>query len=64
LENKIELYFALGGKAVRVVYPQRRAVWIFEGSGAARRFEANQTLSDPSVLPGFSVLISAIFEGI
>jgi Uma2 family endonuclease len=65
LEDKIELYLSHGGKSVRVVYPRQRAVRIHDAAaGGARRFERDQTLSDPAVLPGFAVPTSAIFEGV
>ncbi len=64
LEEKIELYLAHGSKSVWVVYPQQRAVRIFEPGGTAKRFESNQRLIDPNVLPGFGVATSAIFEGV
>jgi len=63
LEQKIDLYFKHGGKSVWVVYPKQRFVRIFDLSGQSRKFEQSQTLADP-VLPGFSVPVSAIFEGI
>ena len=64
LEDKIRLYLSNGGKSVWVVYPKSRAVWIYDGGGVARRFEESQMLSDPNVLTGFSVPVSAIFEGV
>jgi Uma2 family endonuclease len=64
LENKIDLYLAHGSKSVWVVFPAQRIVRIFDASGQARKFEQNQTLEDPSVLPGFRVPVSAIFEGL
>ena len=63
LEQKIELYLAHGSKSVWVVYPSQRIVRIFDTAGQSRKFEPSQTLEDP-VLPGFSVQVSAIFEGI
>jgi len=64
LEAKIELYLAYGAKSVWVAYPQRRVVRIFDPAGGARRFEHDEPLVDPNVLPGFSVPTSAIFEGV
>jgi Uma2 family endonuclease len=64
LEEKIDLYLAHGGKSVWVVFPQHRAVRIFDTSGLSRKFEQHQMLEDPTVLPGFSTPVSAIFEGI
>jgi Uma2 family endonuclease len=64
LESKIELYFAHGSKSVWVVYPQQRIVRVFDPAGGAKRFEHDQSLIDPTVLPGFGVPTSAIFEGV
>jgi hypothetical protein len=64
LESKIELYFAHGAKSTWVVYPQQRVVRIFDPAGGAKRFEHDQTLADPTVVPGFGVPTSAIFEGV
>jgi len=64
LEQKIELYFAHGSRSVWVVYPKQRVVRIFSADGQSRKFEQNQTLEDPAVLPGFQTPVSVIFEGI
>jgi Uma2 family endonuclease len=64
LERKIDLYLAHGGKSVWVVFPEQRLVRIFDAANRATKFEEGQTLDDPSVLPGFSTPVSAIFEGI
>jgi Uma2 family endonuclease len=64
LETKIELYLAHGAKSVWVVYPQRRVVRIFNSAGGATKFDRDQPLVDPTVLPGFSAPTSAIFEGV
>ena len=63
LEQKTDLYLAHGCQSVWVVYPNQRVVRIFDASGHARKFDQSQTLTDP-VLPGFSLPVSAIFEGI
>lgn len=63
LERKIDLYLAHGGKSVWVAFPEQRVVRTFDGAGQSRKFEQNQTLQDPA-LPGFSGLVSSIFEGI
>ena len=64
LEEKVDLYLAHGGKSVWVAFPQTRAVRIFDGAGFSKKFEQNQILEDPNILPGFSTPVSAIFEGI
>ena len=64
LERKIDLYLAHGSKSVWVVFPRHRVVRLFDASGQSRKFRLNQTLEDPTALPGFSAPVSAIFEGI
>jgi Uma2 family endonuclease len=64
LEEKVNLYLAHGSKSVWVIFPQHRVVRTFDASGLSRKFEQNQILEDPNVLPGFSTPVSAIFEGI
>jgi Uma2 family endonuclease len=64
LEKKIDLYLAHKCKSVWVVFPEQRVVRIFDASGHSRKFEQNQILEDPAVLPGFQTPVSAIFEGI
>jgi Uma2 family endonuclease len=64
LESKIELYFAHGGKSVWVVCPEQRAVRVFDRTGVSKTFARDEPLTDPSVLSGFSIPTSAIFEGV
>ncbi|MGB6944276.1 MAG: Uma2 family endonuclease [Bryobacteraceae bacterium] len=64
LEDKIELYLSHGSKSVWVAYPNKRVVRVFDVNGGATRFEQDQPLIDPAVLPGFSFPTSAIFEGV
>jgi Uma2 family endonuclease len=63
LEEKIELYLARGSKSVWVVFPETRVVRVFDIQGGSKKFEQDQTLEDPA-LPGFSALVSAVFEGV
>ncbi len=64
LEQKIDRYLASGGKSVWVAFPEHRIVRIYSASGSSRKFSHDQTLEDPTVLPGFSAPLSAIFEGV
>ena len=64
LERKIQLYLAHGGKSVWAIYPQERMVRIEDASGGSKRFCDNQLFVDPTVLRGFSVPTSAIFDGV
>jgi len=64
LEDKIELYLSHGSRSVWVVHPKKRIVRVFDVSGGAKRFERDQQLADPNVLPGFSISTAAIFDGV
>jgi Uma2 family endonuclease len=64
LERKIRLYLAHGAKSVWTIYPQERMVRIDGAAGGSKRFYDDEPLLDPNVLPGFSVLTSAIFKGV
>ncbi len=64
LEEKIELYLSCGCKSVWVVYPRRRVVRVYDSDGGATKFENGQPLTDPNVLPSFSIPTSAIFDGV
>jgi Uma2 family endonuclease len=63
LEKKVELYLAHGSKSVWVVYPEQRAVRVFDRTGVSKKFAHDEPLTDPEFLPGFSIPTSAIFEG-
>jgi Uma2 family endonuclease len=64
LETKIELYLAHGSKSVWVVFPEQRAIRIFDATGQSKKFEQHQIVEDQSVLPGFQVPVATIFEGV
>ncbi len=64
LEKKIDLYLAHGSKAVWVAFPKQRLLRAYDATGASRKLAAEDTLQAPELLPGFSVSIGAIFEGI
>ncbi|HTR38702.1 MAG TPA: Uma2 family endonuclease [Bryobacteraceae bacterium] len=63
LEYKVESYLAHGAKSVWTVFPEQGIIRIYDATGQSKRFELNQTLEDPA-LPGFSVPVAAIFEGV
>lgn len=63
LEYKIDSYLANGAKSVWAVFPEYRIVRIYDASGQSKKFELSQTLED-SALPGFTVPVAAIFEGV
>jgi Uma2 family endonuclease len=64
LETKVRAYLRGGSHAVWVVYPEHRGVRTFHADGIARWLEGDQVLEEPSLLPGFAVKVSQLFEGI
>ena len=62
LARKVKQYIRAGTHTVWVVYPEEKQVHVFDPSGAARILEADQTLSAPDLLPGFSVPVNTLFE--
>lgn len=63
LEEKTRLYLAHGSKSVWAVFPKDRIVRIDDSEGGTKKFRNGQTLTDPA-LPGFSIITSALFEGL
>jgi Uma2 family endonuclease len=64
LQRKIALYLGFGGQSVWSVFPAQRCVIIDRANGQITRLLEHQLLEDPGVLPGFSMPVSAIFEGL
>jgi len=64
LERKTSLYLAHGGKAVWAIYPEHRAVRVYDPNGFSRRLGADDVLEDPQLLPGFRTPVAAMFEGL
>ena len=60
--RKVRQYLGAGGNTVWVIYPETRQVHIFEAAGKDRILGADDSLEAPELLPGFSVLISELFE--
>ena len=62
LNKKVKQYFAAGCKMVWVVYPETRDVVVHQADGSARQLSADQELSAPALLPGFTVSVTKFFE--
>ena len=62
LMRKVRQYLTAGGHTVWVVYPEARQVHVFEAAGKDPILGADDSLEAPELLPGFSVLISELFE--
>jgi Uma2 family endonuclease len=63
LERKVELYLEHGSRSVLALYPEQRAVRLFDRSGASRLIRGEE-LVEIDWLPGFAVPASRFFEGV
>ncbi len=61
---KIELYLKHGSKTVWVFYPDQQQVHLYRKGGQIARLTADQVLEDCEVLPGFTVQVGEVFEGL
>ncbi len=62
LMRKVQQYLASGAHTVWVVYPETAQVHVFETSGQARVLKREDVLTEPELLPGFSVPVAALFD--
>jgi len=63
LQRKISSYLANGAHAVCCAYPNLRNIVIYTAH-EWRELTAEDKLEFPDLLPGLSILVSAIFEGV
>jgi Uma2 family endonuclease len=63
IDQRISDYFAAGCKRTWVLYPAYREVYI-HGLGGVVRKQGDELVEDPELLPGFSVKVSTLFEGL
>jgi len=64
LEEKLDDYTAAGTPLIWVVDPVRRTVMIVAANAAVRWAREGETIDGGDVLPGFTLPVTAIFEGI
>jgi len=62
MEEKVELLLEAGSHAVWVVYPKTRTVHVFLPGGAATVLSAKDSLTAPSLMPGWSAPVEKLFE--
>ena len=62
LMRKVQQYLSSGARTVWVVYPDSAHVHVFETGGASRVLNRDDVLTEPDLLPGFSVPVAALFE--
>jgi Uma2 family endonuclease len=63
LRHKVGLYLQHGVSSVWLVYPLDGIVAVHK-PGRLVELERGQTLADPELLPGFSITVDSLFEGI
>jgi Uma2 family endonuclease len=62
LEDKAHELLEAGTKAVWVVDPKRKRVWIHKSDAKPVALESNDFLEGESILPGFRIQVGSIFE--
>jgi Uma2 family endonuclease len=62
MTRKIELYKNAGVKAIWVLDPVVEKAELHQGN-SVRTLSGDDTLSEPQILPGFSILLSSLFRG-
>jgi Uma2 family endonuclease len=64
VETKLDEYLRAGVRLVWVVNIPTRNVWAYRPDGAAKLYRAADTLPGEDVLPGFTVPVAELFEGL
>jgi Uma2 family endonuclease len=64
MKRKVKEYFAAGCQQVWLPHPHARTAKVFETPTRATDIRRNGTLTGGSVVPGFSLPIRKLFEGI
>ncbi len=62
VQTKIEDYFTHGVNLVWVIYPPHRKIYVYEGVKKVQILDSNDTLDGGTVLPGFKLAVSKLFE--
>ena len=62
IDAKIEEWLAAGVKATWVFHPRNRTVQVLRADGTTALLRERDTLTEPSVLPGFSVSVADLFD--
>ena len=60
LLDKVEFYLQNGARSLCIIDPQKRRVYIYKPSQAARQIAGDGTLTD-DLLPGFELPASELF---
>jgi Uma2 family endonuclease len=63
LQFKIDSYLEHGSQAVCCIYPAQKRITVLTAASQWFEFHGDVSLEFPSILPGFSVPLTAIFAG-
>lgn len=63
IDQKTGIYLDAGALAVWVVYPETRTVTVEYPDSRSRRVHIGQALEEPEIIPGFSLPLERLFEG-
>src|SRR5262245_27769722 len=64
VETKLDEYLRAGVRLEWIVYIPTRNVWAYKADGSAKLYRSGENLSGEDVLPGFSVPVAELFEGV
>lgn len=62
IQEKLAEYFSIGVQLVWLIDPQLEQVHVYRSLDETTRLTAEDTLTAPNILPGFSVALTEIFE--
>jgi len=63
VNQKAEIYLTCGSASVWTVYPETRTVTIEYPDGRSRRLHLGEEIDEPEIIPGFSLRLDSLFEG-
>jgi len=61
---RMQAYFADGVRAVWIVYPSIRQVYVYDSPASVRVLQLGDSLDGGTVLPGFSMPLDTLFEDV
>jgi Uma2 family endonuclease len=62
INEKVDEYLACGVRAVWIIDPRTQRITCYQPSSAVRVYGKDDALTEPVILPGFSVLVGELFE--
>ena len=62
--DRLEAYFAAGGRSVWIVYPRHGRVYVYDSPTAVRILRSTDEIDGGPVLPGLKLAIASLFEDV